>query len=40
MLKVSEDGLTQDERQKVSDLVLKAHDVFALSELDRGKVKA
>ena len=39
MLKVSKDGLTRDEQQRVCDFVLKSHDVFALSELERGEVE-
>ena len=39
MLKVSEDGPSQNEQQRVRDFVLKAHDVFALSELERGEVE-
>ena len=39
MLRVSEEGLTQDEQTRVRDFVLEAHDVFALSELERGEVE-
>ena len=39
MLRVSEDGLTPEEQRRVCDFVLDAHDVFALSELERGKVE-
>ena len=39
MLRVSEEGLMQDEQTRVRDFVLEAHDVFALSELERGEVE-
>ena len=39
MLKISDDGLTPDEQAKVRDFVLTAHDVFALSELEKGEVE-
>ena len=33
------DGLMLDEQTRVHDFVLKAHDVFALSELERREVE-
>ena len=37
-LNVCSEGLTQDERQTLIDCVLGAHDVFPVSEEDRGEV--